>query len=31
VTLPFANVFLLRGGEIASYRIYIDNAPLFAA
>jgi ketosteroid isomerase-like protein len=31
VTLPFANVFVLRGGEIASYRIYIDNAPLFAA
>jgi ketosteroid isomerase-like protein len=31
VTLPFANVFVLRGAEIASYRIYIDNAPLFAA
>lgn len=31
VTLPFANVFVLRGEEIASYRIYIDNAPLFAA
>jgi ketosteroid isomerase-like protein len=30
VTLPFANVFLLRGAEIASYRIYIDNGPLFA-
>jgi ketosteroid isomerase-like protein len=30
VTLPFANVFVLRGREIASYRIYIDNAPLFA-
>ncbi len=31
LTLPFANVFVLRGNEIASYRIYIDNAPLFAA
>jgi ketosteroid isomerase-like protein len=30
LTLPFANVFLLHGGEIASYRIYIDNGPLFA-
>jgi uncharacterized protein (TIGR02246 family) len=30
LTVPFANVFLLRGGEIASYRIYIDNGPLFA-
>ena len=31
VTLPFANVFELRGDRIASYRIYIDNAPLFGA
>ena len=31
VTVPFANVFDLRGDAIASYRIYIDNGPLFAA
>ena len=31
VTIPFANVFELRGGRIASYRIYIDNTPLFSA
>jgi len=31
VTLPFVNVFALRGDRIASYRIYIDNAPLFGA
>lgn len=30
LTLPFVNVFLLRGADIASYRIYIDNSPLFA-
>jgi ketosteroid isomerase-like protein len=30
VTLNFVNVFELRGAEIASYRIYIDNAPLFS-
>jgi len=30
VTIPFANVFELRGDRIASYRIYIDNGPLFA-
>lgn len=30
VTVQFANVFELRGREIASYRIYIDNAPLWA-
>jgi len=29
VTVPFANVFELRGRLIASYRIYIDNSPLF--
>jgi len=31
VTVPFVNVFELRADRIASYRIYIDNAPLFAA
>ena len=31
VSVPFVNVFHLRGGEIARYLIYIDNAPLFAA
>lgn len=30
VTIPFVNVFELRGERIASYRIYIDNAPLFS-
>jgi ketosteroid isomerase-like protein len=30
VTVPFANVFELAGGAISSYRIYIDNAPLFS-
>jgi ketosteroid isomerase-like protein len=30
VTVPFANVFTLRGGEISSYRVFIDNGPLFA-
>ncbi len=30
LTVPFANVFVLRGAEIASYRIYIDNGPLFS-
>jgi ketosteroid isomerase-like protein len=30
VKVPFANVFVLRGGEISSYRIFIDNGPLFA-
>ena len=29
VTIPFANVFKLRDGRISSYRIYIDNGPLF--
>jgi ketosteroid isomerase-like protein len=28
VTVPFANVFELRGTLIAAYRIYIDNSPL---
>lgn len=28
VTVPFANVFELRGPLIAAYRIYIDNSPL---
>jgi len=31
VTVPFANVFELRGDRIATYRIYIDNTPLFSA
>ena len=31
VTVPFVNVFGLSDGQIATYRIYIDNAPLFAA
>lgn len=31
VTVPFVNVFTLQGSLIASYRIYIDNSPLFAA
>ena len=31
VTIPFANVFDLGDGLIRSYRIYIDNGPLFNA
>jgi ketosteroid isomerase-like protein len=31
VTVPFANVFELRGAKIAAYRIFIDNSPLFSA
>lgn len=31
VTVPFANVFELRGAKITAYRIYIDNSPLFSA
>jgi len=30
VTIPFVNVFGLEGERVASYRIYIDNAPLFS-
>ena len=30
VTVPFANVFELRGRLIAVYRIFIDNSPLFS-
>jgi hypothetical protein len=30
VTLPFADVFDLRGKMISGYRIYIDIGPLFA-
>lgn len=30
VSFPFANIFQLRGPEIASYRIYIDNSTLFS-
>jgi ketosteroid isomerase-like protein len=29
ISVPFANVFELRGEKIATYRIYIDNSPLF--
>jgi ketosteroid isomerase-like protein len=29
VSMPFANVFELRGEKIAAYRIYIDNSSLF--
>lgn len=29
LTVPFANVFELRGEKIAAYRIYIDNSSLF--
>lgn len=31
VSVPFVNVFELRGDKIAAYRIYIDNSTLFAA
>jgi ketosteroid isomerase-like protein len=31
LTLPFVNVFDLESGRIRSYRIYIDNGPLFSA
>jgi ketosteroid isomerase-like protein len=31
LTLPFANVFVLRGEQVAEYRVYVDLAPLFAA
>jgi ketosteroid isomerase-like protein len=31
VSVPFANVFELRGDKIAAYRIYIDNSTLFKA
>src|SRR4051794_22672278 len=30
VTLPCANSFRLRGGQIADYRIYMDVNPVFA-
>jgi ketosteroid isomerase-like protein len=30
LTVPFANVFYLRGDEIARYLIFIDNGALFA-
>ena len=30
VTIPFVNVFKLGDGRITSYRIYIDNGPLFS-
>jgi ketosteroid isomerase-like protein len=31
VTLPFVNVFDMRGERIHTYSIYIDSSPLFAA
>ncbi len=31
LTVPFVNVFTLGGGPIRSYRIFIDNGPLFNA
>jgi ketosteroid isomerase-like protein len=31
LSVPFANVFELRGDKIATYRIYIDNSSLFNA
>ena len=31
LTVPFVNVFELSGAQIRSYRIYIDNGPLFSA
>jgi ketosteroid isomerase-like protein len=30
LTLPFANVFVLREGRIAQYLVFVDLAPLFA-
>ncbi len=30
ITLPFADMFSLRGEKICGYRVYIDIAPLFA-
>lgn len=31
LTVPFVNVFELQSGRIRSYRIFIDNGPLFSA
>jgi ketosteroid isomerase-like protein len=31
LSVPFANVFELRGQKISEYRIYIDNSALFGA
>jgi ketosteroid isomerase-like protein len=31
LSVPFVNVFDLRGDKIAAYRIYIDNSRLFGA
>jgi ketosteroid isomerase-like protein len=31
LSVPFVNVFDLRGDKIAAYRIYIDNSSLFGA
>lgn len=31
LTLPFANVFVMRGEQIAEYLVYVDLTPLFAS
>jgi ketosteroid isomerase-like protein len=31
LSVPFANVFEVRGDQIAAYRIYVDNSTLFGA
>ena len=31
ITLPFADVFVMRGGLVGDYRIYMDVTPLFPA
>jgi len=30
LTVPFANVFVMRGEQVAEYRVYVDATPLFA-
>ena len=30
VTVPFVNVFAMRGNLVQDYLIYIDNTPLYA-
>jgi hypothetical protein len=30
VTVPFANVMLMRGEQVSDYLIFVDLAPLFA-
>lgn len=31
LTVPFVNVFLIAGGKIREYEIYVDASALFAA